>query len=172
MIRLFTAALMFAAILVLPACESGDETAAPKKAAATTKLVAPAGNDDEAWKFYLQQVVRQHMDAVTDRVFPYYLPANSTVPTPGDSENKSQYDRQLENVSSVVGRTVLPGNMLVFGSPDSAKMADLIVAAFAGAKADSLRGSQVLFIGKPADSDRVKAAAEATGATYLFVEDK
>jgi hypothetical protein len=30
----------------------------------------------------------------------------------------------------------------------------------------------VLFIGKPADSDRVKAAAEATGAKYLFVEDK
>ena len=66
----------------------------------------------------------------------------------------------------------MPGNMLAFGSPDSAKMADLIVTAFTGAEPDALKGSQVLFIGKPADSDRVKAAVEAAGAKYIFVEAK
>lgn len=172
MTRLSTAAMLLVIAIVLSACSSGDESEAPKKVAAPVVLVAPKTENDDAWKTYLQQVVQQHMDGVTDRVYPYYLPANSSTPTPGDSENKSQYDRQLDNVASVVIRTVLPGNMLVFGSPDSAKMADLVVAAFNGAKPDALRGSQVLFIGKAADSDRVKAAAEAAGAKYIFVEDK
>jgi hypothetical protein len=172
MTRLSTAAMLFVIAIAVSACSSGDEVEAPKKAAAPVVLVAPKNENDDAWKTYLQEVVQQNMGGVTDRVYPYYLPANSSVPTPGDSENKSQYDRQMDNVSSVVIRTVLPGNMLVFGSPDSAKMADLVVAAFAGAKPDALRGSQVLFIGKPADSDRVKAAAEAAGAKYIFVEAK
>jgi hypothetical protein len=62
--------------------------------------------------------------------------------------------------------------MLVFGSPDSAKMADLIVASFTGAPADALKGSQVLFIGNPADSARVQPVVEAAGAKYIFVEAK
>ena len=136
------------------------------------ELHAPAGTDDKEWKMYLQQVVGQHMDGVTDRVFPYYLPANSTAPTPGDASGRSQYDRQLENVQNVLGRNVLPGNMLVFGSPDSAKMADLLVAAVATGKSDSLKGSQVLFIGKAEDNARVQVAAQAVGAKYIFVEAK
>ena len=69
-------------------------------------------------------------------------------------------------------RTVLPGNMLAFGSPDSTKMADLIVMAFTDADPNALKGSQVLFIGAPGDSERVKAAVEAAGAKYIFVEAK
>jgi hypothetical protein len=71
-----------------------------------------------------------------------------------------------------VSRTVLPGNMLAFGSPDSSKMADLIVQSFTGGPADSLKGSQVLFIGSAADSPRVQAAVEAVGGKYIFVEAK
>lgn len=170
MSRSIIAICLFALTLNLSACKSKDQDAS--KDAAPVVLTAPASNDDNAWKAYLGQVVSQHMGGVTDRVYPYYLPANSTVPTPGDTENHSQYDRQLDNVSGVMLRTVLPGNMLVFGSPDSAKMGDLIVAAMAGTKPDALKGSQVLFIGKPADSDRVKAVVEAAGGRYIFVEAK
>ena len=130
---------------------------------------APKTADDGAWKLYLQGVVSQNMAGVTDRVFPYYLPANSTVV---QADGKSQFDRQLDNLTTVVSRTVLPGNMLAFGSPDSAKMGDLILSAFSGAKPDALKGSQVLFIGKPEDSDRVKAVVEAAGGKYIFVEAK
>lgn len=156
----------------LAACQSSDEPEPEKAAAPLAELHAPAGADDTAWKTYLQQVVGRNMQGVTDRVYPYYLPANSGVPTPGDADGKSQYDRQLDNVSGVVQRTVLPGNMLVFGSPDSAKMADLIVAAFTGAAPTAMKGSIVLFIGQSADKDRVKAAVEAAGAKYVFVEAK
>jgi hypothetical protein len=168
MSRSLIAVSLIALVLGLTGCKK--EEAAPK--AAPAALTAPTNNDDNAWKAYLGQVVAQNMTGVTDRVFPYYLPANSTTPTPGDPDNHSQYDRQLQNVSDVVARTVLPGNMLVFGSPDSAKMGDLVIAAMTGAKADALKGSQVLFIGKPADSDRVKTVVQAAGGKYIFVEAK
>ena len=125
-----------------------------------------------AWKEYLGQVVARNQAGVTDRVFPYYLPMNASTPAEGDQDGKTMYDRQLENVAAVVQRTVLPGNMLAFGSPDSAKMADLIVTAFTGAEPTALKGSQVLFIGGAADNERVKAAVEAAGAKYIFVEAK
>jgi len=161
--------LILALCLGLSACQSPEETETKKEAAAVAVLTAPKSADDGQWKLYLQQVVSQNMAGVTDRVFPYYLPADSATV---QADGKSQYDRQLENVTAVIQRTVLPGNMLAFGSPDSAKMADLIVAAFTGAKADALKGSQVLFIGKPGDSARVQPVVEATGGKYIFVEAK
>jgi hypothetical protein len=159
--------LLLLSLSLLAGCQKAEE-AAP----APVVLTAPTGNDDMAWKEYLGKVVGQNQAGVTDRTFPYYLPANSSAPVEGDVDGKSQYDRQLENVTMVVQRTVLPGNMLAFGSPDSAKMADLIVAAFTNADPNALKGSQVLFIGKPEDSGRVQAAVEAAGAKYVFVEAK
>ena len=165
------ALLLLALVLSLSACESSDQEDAPKKAAAARVVLhAPKASDDKEWKLYLQQVVSQNMAGVTDRIFPYYLPADSSVTTPGDSDGRSQYDRQLENVTGVLARTVLPGNMLVFGSPDSAKMADLIIAAFTGGRPDALKGSQVLFIGQAGDSARVQAAVTTVGGKYIFVE--
>ena len=164
------AVVSFALLLslsLLAGCQKAEE--APP---APTVLTAPTGTDDMAWKEYLGKVVGQNQAGVTDRTFPYYLPANSSTPAEGDQDGKSQYDRQLENVTAVVQRTVLPGNMLAFGSPDSAKMADLIVAAFANPDPNALKGSQVLFIGKAEDSARVQAAVEAAGAKYIFIEAK
>lgn len=172
MSRLLFAPLMFALVLTVSACQSGEEQAAPKPEAAVVVPKAPTGSDDAEWKTYLQQVVSQNMAGVTDRVFPYYLPANSMEPTPGDPDGHGPYDRQLENVTAVLTRTVLPGNMLVFGSPDSAKMAELILAAFNGASPDALKGSQVLFIGKAEDSAQVRLAVQAVGGKYIFVEAK
>ncbi len=175
MFRSLLAPVLILASLFLAGCTSSDQDSgdAPKKAAGPlAELHAPTTVTDNDWKLYLQQVVSRNMAGVTDRVFPYYLPANSAAPTPGDAENRSPFDRQLESVTAAVTRTVLPGNMLAFGSPDSVKMADLIVAAFSGAQPDALKGSQVLFIGKVADQPRVQAAVESGGAKFIFVEAK
>jgi len=168
-----TISLLLLAIAVsfgLGACTSAEEPEAAKKVEApAVALVTPKTTDDKEWKPYLQQVISQHMEGVTDRVYPYYLPANNMVV---ESDGRTPFDRQSENVTTVISRTVLPGNMLAFGSPDSAKMADLILSAFSGAKPDALKGSQVLFIGKAEDSARVQAPIEASGAKYIFVEAK
>ncbi|MBP6626262.1 MAG: hypothetical protein KA187_02480 [Arenimonas sp.] len=165
--RAFAPVALLLSLTLLAGCQKAEE--APVAEAA---LVAPTGSDDMAWKEYLGKVVGQNQAGVTDRIFPYYLPMNSSVAAEGDQDGKTQYDRQLENVTAVVQRTVLPGNMLVFGSPDSTKMGDLIVAAFAEPQPDALKGSQVLFIGATGDSARVQAAVEAAGAKYVFVEAK
>ena len=49
-------------------------------------------------------------------------------------------------------------------------LADLIVMAFTDADPKALEGSQVLFIGKAEDSERVKAAVEAAGGTLERAE--
>ena len=177
MSRLLIALFVLAFGFALTGCESPDDEDTSAAATDAAKaplppLVAPTSSADKEWVPYLQQVVSRNMVGVTDRVSPYYLPANSMEPTPEDLESRSKYDRQLENVNTVVSRTVLPGNMLAFGSPDSTKMADLVVAAFAGGRPDAMKGSQVLFIGKAEDNSRVQAAVEAVGAKYIFVEAK
>lgn len=165
--RAFAPLLILLSTFLLSACQKAEEAAPPPAA-----LTAPASDDDMAWNTYLGQVASKNQAGVSDRTFGYYLPMNSTEPADGDVDGITRYDRQLEQVTNVVGRTVLPGNMLAFGSPDSATMADLIVAAFTGADANALKGSQVLFIGKTEDSNRVQAAVEAAGAKYIFVEAK
>ena len=151
----------------LAGCKKGEETAA---VAPVAQLSAPKGTDDKEWQAYLNQEIGKHMKLVTDRQYTYYLSMNSD--TPDASDGSSMYSRQVENVTAVVQRTVLPGNMLAFGSPDSAKMADLIVASFTGAAPDALKGSSVVFIGNAADGARVKPVVEASGANFVFVEAK
>jgi hypothetical protein len=170
MTRYPLALLLLATVLGLSACETPEsESSTDKKPAVAAKLVAPATADDKLWKSYLQQVIGENMGGVSDRVIPYYLPAdNATV----ESDGRSKYDRLSEAVTAAVSRSVLPGNMLAFGSPDSKRMADLITSAFSGARADALKGSQVLFVGKPEDSARIQPAVEAAGAKYIFVEAK
>jgi hypothetical protein len=165
--RILAPLALLLSFTLLAGCQK-EEEAAPAPAA----LVAPSDGDDMAWKEYLGKVVAQNQAGVTDRIFPYYLPNNSDTLTEADQDGRTQYARQLENVTAVVLRTVLPGNMLAFGSPDSAKMAELITTAFADAEPTALKGSIVLFIGTPADSERVKPVVEASGATYVFVEAK
>ncbi|KFN44938.1 hypothetical protein [Arenimonas oryziterrae] len=172
MSRSLIALFLLSLTLLVSACsgEQSDET--KKEAKAPVVLTAPSGTDDNAWKTYLGQVAGQNQEGVTDRTIGYYLPANSTTPDPADPDNKSQYDRQFDLVQTAIARTVTPGNMLAFGSPDSTKMADLIVAAFTGAEPDAVKGSKVLFIGKPIDSGRVQTVVEAAGGKYVFVEAK
>ena len=92
------------------------------------------------------------------------------VPAGDDDASKAGYQRQLENVQDTVARGVLPGNLLAFAGPDSSKTADLIVAAFQGAKPGSFKGVIVLFIGDKADEQRVETAVNPTGATVRFVQ--
>jgi hypothetical protein len=51
-------------------------------------------------------------------------------------------------------------------------MADLVLAAFEGVPADSMKGVRVLFIGDAADDARVKAAVSPAGVDYVFIEAK
>ena len=150
--------------LPLAACQEANEEAAEDTAAAPAPLTAPTTEDDAAWGDYLTEVVRRNLGGVTNSPFLYYLPAESTEGFDGE------YQRLLEKADVDIARGILPGNLLAFGSPASARMADLIVAAFGDVDAGSMEGVRVLFIGDSADNQRVQEALAPSGVTYQFVE--
>lgn len=160
-----TMRVMLAASLVLGFTACKKEEAAPV-ADAQQALVAPAKDDDAGWRKYLQAVAVQNMGNITNNPFLYYLVPES------DPDFSDKYGRQVEAATTTIARGVSPGNMLAFGSSASAKMADLIEAAFKDVEADSMKGVRVVFIGEAADNARVQTIVQPTGAEYIFVEAK
>ena len=135
-------------------------------AAVKAPVPAPVNENRQAWLDYLSDVVTRNMGGIQNQPFVYMLPGETT------ADFQDQYDRLLEKAKGDVSRGVISGNMLAYGSPASAKMADLVIESFKDVPAGSMKGVKVLFIGKPADGDRVKAALAPTGVDYVFVEAK
>lgn len=162
----FTNRLILIACLTLPmlvACQAEQET---DQVAVVAPLSAPADGDDNQWSAYLSQVVTRNMEDINNNPYLYYLPS-------AESEDfEGSYARLQQEVTAAMHRGILEGNLVAFGSPESAKMADLIVAAFEGIDEASMKGVRLLFIGAAADSDRVQAAVAPAGVEYRFIEAK
>ncbi len=158
------AAVALTASLALSACGKHEDSqqADQQTSQQATKPTDP--NDVKAWNAYLGQIVQNNMQGMkADRPYPYLVPA-------GDSEDDvARRGRQLSNVQDTVARGVLPGNMLVFAGPDSAKTADLVAEAFKDAKPGAFKDVIILFIGDQADQQRVDDVLKPTGATVRFV---
>ena len=158
------ASVALTAALALSACNKSEDAdpAATQQEAAVAKPSNPT--DTKAWSQYFGQIVRKNMQGMTaDRPFPYLVPA-------GDTEDANGLrQRQLEQVQDTVARGVLPGNMLVFAGPDSAKTSQFVTDAFKDAKAGSFKDVIVLVIGDAGDKDKVTSALQPTGATIRYV---
>ena len=163
-----TRALLLACMLVSPLVLTACKKEAPvaDEAAEKKVLTAPAKDDDAGWKAYLPAVVQENMGTITNSPFLYYLPPES------DPEFAAKYERQVESAKTAMARGVQKGNLLAFGSPASARMAELMEAAFKDVPADTLAGVRILFIGDAADNPKVQAALAPTGAEYVFIEAK
>jgi hypothetical protein len=154
--------LILIACLVLPfaACKKHEAPQAVVKA----PMSAPATDDRQAWVDYLNDVVPRNMAGIANQPYVYLLPGETA------ADFQDQYDRLLEKAQSDVARGIITGNLLAYASPASSKMADLVIAAFQGVPADSMKGVRVLFIGHAADSQRVKAAVAAAGVDFVLVD--
>ncbi len=157
--------LLLSACLALPLAACNKQEEAPVETV-EAPLVAPAKSDDAGWRAYLSEVVTRNMGAITNQPFLYYLP------TQEDPDFQAKYDRQLEQARNAIGRGIIGGNLIAFGSPESEKMADIAVASFQGVPPDTMKKVKILFIGDAADGARVEAAVTPTGADYVFVEAK
>ena len=152
------------ALTGLAACSHQDDSAQQptEQVAAVTKPSDPT--DSKAWNAYLGQIVQKNMQGMTaERPYPYLVPA-------GDSDDANALrQRQLEQVQDTVARGVLPGNMLVFAGPDSAKTSQFVADAFKDAKPGAFKDVIVLVIGDAGDKDKVTATLQPTGATIRYV---
>ncbi len=160
----FACAVTFA----LSACNKSEQ---PQPAAAEqvpTVLAAPTNPADKvAWKQYLVSVVTANLQGVkSNHPYIYFVP--------GGTDDVATTDRshQLENVTNIVQRGVLPGNMMAFGGPDSAITAQLVTDAFKEVQPSAFKDVVVLFIGAQTDAGRVKQALESSAADFRFVEAK
>ena len=163
---------LIAVSVLLSACDKKSGEVAGGVELSQEILTAPKDGKDESWRQYCGLLSAQYAAQTQGQLIPYYLPRASMEPDQKDNLTASKYSRQTEVVNMAVQRTVLPGNMLVFCSPDSKTMGDLVIEAFANPPKDALKDSKVLFIGKADDNERVKVAVEAAGATLIFVEAK
>jgi hypothetical protein len=157
--------LLVIACLALPfaACKKEE---APKVEAVAAPLPAPTTDDVSAWRAYVTDVAKRNMDGVNNSPYVYFLPGEASEGFGG------QFQRQLEKVEGDLGRGIIEGNMLLFASPSSAKAAELAVTGFSQVKPGTMKGVKVIFIGKPEDGDKVKAAADPAGVNFIFVEAK
>ncbi|MEO6384198.1 MAG: hypothetical protein ABIO30_07050 [Thermomonas sp.] len=157
--------MLLIACLILPFAACKKEQA-PQVEVATAPLTAPTSEDMPAWRAYVTDVAKRNMDGITNSPYVYFLPGE------GSEGFAGQYDRQLEKLQGDLSRGIIAGNMLVFASPSSAKLAEMATVAFQQVVQGTMKDVKVLFIGKPEDSEKVKAAAEPSGVKYVFVEAK
>lgn len=157
--------MLLIACLILPftACKKEQ---APKVEAVAAPLTAPTNDDLPAWRAYVTDVAKRNMDGITNSPYVYFLPGE------GSEGFGGQYERQLEKLESDMSRGIIAGNMLVFASPSSGKLAEMATVAFKQVGPGTMKGVKVLFIGKAEDSEKVKLAAEPAGVKYVFVEAK
>lgn len=150
--------------VALTAChKQGDDQAQTAQAQKAPKPTSPT--DSKGWNAYLGQIVQANLKGMlAPRPYAYMVTAGTT------DETTAQNARQLQSVQDTVARGVTPGNLLAFGGPDSAKTADLVIAAFKDAKPGSFKDVIILFIGDKADEQWVTDALKPTGATIRFVE--
>ena len=116
------------------------------------------------WQPYMQQIVTANMGNIANPPYAYFVPSGKS------ADNAGAISRVQDSLNGTVAATVLPGNMVAVGGPDSATTAQALETAFKDAGPGSFKGVVVLFMGDRADEPAVKAAIEPSGATFKFAQ--
>lgn len=163
--RTLTPVLLAACVaLSLAACKKAEQ--APAAPAAKPPMAAPTSDSKEAWQAYLSDVIPRHTDDLYGQQFVYLLPAE-TLP-----DFEEQYGRLLEKSQSDVARTLAAGTLLAYAGRSSAKTADFVIETFEFVQPDMMKGVRLVFVGKPEDQERVRAAVAPSGVEFRFHEVK
>jgi hypothetical protein len=184
--------LLLSACLVLPlaACQQEEEVQVTE----TAPLSAPATDDRNEWRAYLNDVVGRNMEGIYNQPYVYLVPpardtaadvpesvdetevvegAEGTVGpelVEGAEAADAEYLRLAERAEMDLARGIVRGNLLAYAGADSGRVADLVVRAFEDVPEDTMDGVRVLFIGDQADNERVQQAVAASGVEYIFIQ--
>lgn len=159
MFRRFVAiAALMGAVLTLGACEEGPPPPDPAKS-------VPANPDDAmAWKKYISATVKDYVTPEESKRIYVTFSENG--------EDPELTARKIENMKNFIGRGIAEGTPLIFASPDSKLMADIVEQAFAEPKEDTLKTIRVIFIGARSEEERVRTAVTPWGVKFTFHEAK
>lgn len=184
--------LLLSACLVIPlaACQQEEEVQVTE----TAPLSAPATDDRNEWRAYLNDVVGRNMEGIYNQPYVYLVPpardtaadvpesvdetevvegAEGTVGpelVEGAEAADAEYLRLAERAEMDLARGIVRGNLLAYAGADSGRVADLVVRAFEDVPEDTMDGVRVLFIGDQADNERVQQAVAASGVEYIFIQ--
>ncbi|MCB1610132.1 MAG: hypothetical protein KDI71_24500 [Xanthomonadales bacterium] len=142
-----------AAVFALAGCEEKVEEAAKPE------LVAPADQDNDAWKKYVGEVAKTYVPAgQSARLFVTYA---------GFGQDEEKTERMVQNTINFLSAGIAKGTFLVFAG-DSSLARHVIEEAFAEPEEGKLKEVNILFIGAPEDEAAVRAMIEPWGATVQF----
>ncbi len=154
--RLIAPIALVCGLLVLGACQ---EAAPPPDPA---KVVPTNPGDSAAWKAYVSAVSKSYVPAdQSSRIFATFVEY---------SQDEEKTARTVENINNFISRGIAEGTTILFASPNSPLVAEIVEKAFANPNPVLLKGIRVIFIGQKAEEERVRAAVTAWGATFVFHE--
>jgi hypothetical protein len=154
--RLIASVALVCALFALGACQE----AAPPPDPAKTVPTNPA--DSAAWKAYVSAVSRNYVPAdQSSRIFATFVE---------HAQDEEKNTRTVENIRNFISRGIADGTTILFASPDSVVVTEIIEKAFAEPNPTLLKGIRVIFIGQKSEEERVRAAVTAWGATFVFHE--
>jgi len=155
-------------------CQDKHPKASAPATSGTSAAEADATEEDDTcaranisasvWQAYMQELVTDNLGDITNAPYAYFVPSGKY------PDNQGAISRVQDSLNGTVIATVLPGNMIAVGGPDSATTAQVLEAAFKQASPGSFKGVVVLFMGEQADEAAVKAAIDPSGATFKFAQ--
>lgn len=126
-------------------------------------ITAPANDEQTAWRDYLTEMMARRSTGVEDFPRLFFLPAERDKDYPEDRQ------MILETLSTGIKERFNPGTQIVFSSPSSARLAELMEQGLAKVLEDSLQGYTVVFAGEQQFNAVVENAVRRTGSNYVFV---
>ena len=161
---LFQAVIFFS--LLIPVCAIA-QSEVQNNSMQVVEYAAPKTLQNKLWQQYIKDVVRLNYDDMSV-VEIYWLPVKGLA-----NYTENSYKNLINRVRK--GDTRKKKNrMIIFISPDSEKLANLIVEAYQDKDSNSSfeQDARFVFVGNPTDSARVAPIANVIAKDYRFVDAK
>ena len=131
----------------------------------SSPVSAPTTKDTRAWRTYMFEI-RDRVATDQERMGGFLLAA------PGQDSGFHDAKSIAREIEDYDAAEPFADKGILFASPTSARLADVLVKALNARDADSMKGLRIVFLGAAADGARVANAAKPTGAAVLVVDSR
>jgi len=152
---------MALAAVLLAGCSRHD-TSSDTSVASVAKqeaLVPPSNpNDAVAWRAFLGKAILAETRDPKLHPYAFVVPGGDSV------EAVERRQGEAMAIRGMLGHTAVPGNILALTGPDSAKVIEVIGAAFKDVPAHGAQGLTIFYVGTSSTTVKAQAIVRAAGA--------